>query len=140
MAQKVRRLEAPVRLSRRVLDPIERLARLSGVSASDIVEYILTELFEGDVTDAATASTPPPEVAPERRRRSGPGRTNVISIARARGRRTRDGRRDGHDMAALRRTAEHARERARVARRHAGEACRAAEAARERASAIEPPV
>ena len=73
MSSNVRRLQPEIRLSDRVLRPVERLARVAGVSASEIIEFFLVELLEGDVTPAASpgkaARRPPAAVIPITRAR-----------------------------------------------------------------------
>ena len=73
MPSNVRRLQPVIQLSHRVLAPVERLARVAGVSASEIIESFLVELFEGDVA--------PPPRSDGARRAPAP----VIPITRARG-------------------------------------------------------
>ena len=122
MPLKVRRLPPVVRLSDRVLGPVQRLARMAGVSPSEIVEFVLEELFEGDVA-------PPPAPAPAVSARP-PRLATVTPITRAR-------RHRGAalvDLRALRSHAEQVRQRAQRAREHATAACEAAGSARARAS------
>jgi hypothetical protein len=117
MESRIRRLDPGLRLNDRVLVPVQRLARMTGVSPAEIIEVLLEEIFEGDVP--ATAVTPP-----DIRRRAA-----IIPITRARGF-TRAG--NGIDLAELRREAEELRRRAQAARQRAAAARQAAGVARSR--------
>jgi len=116
MASRIRRLDPGLRLNDRVLVPVQRLARMTGVSPAEIIEALLEEIFEGDVP--ASASAPPS-------RRRAP----IIPITRAR-RFKRAGVRI--DLADLRRQAEDLRRRSQAARHRATAAREAAGAARNR--------
>ena len=63
-----------IRLSLRVLAPLTRLARRTGITCSELLETMLIEIFEGDVASA------PPAPSPPRRRHP----AAVIPIGRAR--------------------------------------------------------
>jgi len=116
MASRIRRLDPGLRLNDRVLVPVQRLARMVGVSPAEIIEALLEEIFEGDVPAAAS----PPSF-----RRRAP----IIPITRARGFK-RAG--VGIDLAELRRQAEDLRRRSQAARQRAAAAREAADAARNR--------
>jgi len=118
MPTRIRRLDPGLRLNDRVLAPVQRLARMAGVSPAEIIEVLLEEIFEGDVASPAAA----PPVRP---------RAAIIPITRARGFR-RAGRRI--DLAALRQQAEGLRRRAQETRQRATAACEAASAARDKSS------
>ena len=64
-----------IHLSLRVLAPLTRLARRTGITCSELLETMLIEIFEGDAASPPPAATPPP-----RRRRP----ADVIPIDRAR--------------------------------------------------------
>ena len=69
MPTRIRRLDAGLRLNDRVLAPVQRLARMAGVSPSDIVELLLEEIFEGEVAPpAAPPSRPRATIIPITRR------------------------------------------------------------------------
>jgi hypothetical protein len=120
MPSKIRRLQPSLRLNERVLGPVRHLARMAGVSPAEIIEFLLEEIFEGEVAPLA-----PPVPAPRR------ARAPVIPISRARAWTPR-----GFDLGALRRGAEVVRSRAQQARRHAAAACDAAGTARENAARL----
>jgi hypothetical protein len=93
MAAKVRCLLPVVRLSPRLYASVERLAALAGVTPSDVVEFVLGEIFEGDLAAPATpppappgaSSRPPARVIPiTRARHAGEGRTPKAAPVRAR--------------------------------------------------------
>ncbi|TMQ15119.1 MAG: hypothetical protein E6K82_26150 [Candidatus Rokuibacteriota bacterium] len=86
MAAKVRCLLPIVRLSPRLYASVDRLAGLAGVTPSDVVEFVLGEILEGEL---ASAWTPPP--APPGPSSKSPAR--VIPITRARRRARNAGRR-----------------------------------------------
>jgi len=115
MPTRIRRLDPGLRLNDRVLAPVQRLARMAGVSPAEIIEFLLEEIFEGDVAPPVLA---PPPTRP---------RAAIIPITRARGFK-RAGR--GIDLAALRQQAEGLRRRAQEARQRGTAACEAASAAR----------
>ena len=64
-----------IHLSLRVLAPLTRLARRTGITCSELLETMLIEIFEGDGASPPPAATPPPH-----RRRP----ADVIPIDRAR--------------------------------------------------------
>jgi hypothetical protein len=76
-----------IRLSDPLLSRVEHLARLAGVTASDVVTFVLTEAFEdGSLPQPAPADDPPPAeplAAPHRHP------ADVIAITRARSREPR---------------------------------------------------
>lgn len=72
MPTRIRRLDPGLRLNDRVLAPVQRLARMAGVSPAEIIEFLLEEIFEGDVARPAAAAPARPRAA-------------VIPITRARG-------------------------------------------------------
>ena len=117
MASRIRRLDPGLRLNERVLLPVQRLARMAGVSPAEIIEVLLEEVFEGDLPAAAVT---PPNI----RRRAA-----IIPITRARGFK-RAG--NGIDLAELRREAEELRRRAQAVRQRAEAARQAAVGARSR--------
>jgi hypothetical protein len=71
-----------VRLSEAMLARVERLAKLANVTTSDVVNYVLVEVFEGEDQPQPEAVPEPPRPAGPRRRPRGPAR--VISITRNR--------------------------------------------------------
>jgi hypothetical protein len=84
-----------IRLSDTMLGKVEHLARLAGVSASDVVEFVLIEVFDGD--GFLDPSPPDGREADPPLRKPGasvPSRSpaDVISITRR--------RRNDHDLAA----------------------------------------
>jgi len=119
MSSRIRRLDPGLRLNDRILVPVQRLARMAGVSPAEIIEFLLEEIFEGEVV-------PPEAVAPPARPRA-----PIIPITRARG-----FQRAGHalDLSALRHQAQDLRCRAREARQRADAARQAAGAAREKSA------
>jgi hypothetical protein len=130
MPDKIRQLDrARIHLSGAVLDQVTNLARLAGVTCSDIVNYVLSEVLADDaqpeVPDAARSRIPG-----RTRRRTRPA--DVIPISR----RERAGTPASMTMSDLRRRAAGTREHARQVRARAVSACQAAGRARERASAI----
>jgi hypothetical protein len=121
---------ARVRLSGPIVDKVSHLARLAGVTSSDIVNYVLSEVLTDDGPEAPPADAPPATPMPHRvRRRREPAA--VIPITR------------GQQAPApvrmtleeLRRRADGVCEHARAARAMAAEACLAAARARDRATA-----
>jgi hypothetical protein len=127
MPGKVRSLDrARIYLSGPVLGHVSNLARLAGVTCSDIVNYVLTEVLTGETQAEALPGAVPP--APGRTgRRARPA--DVIPITRKRPPARLE-------LAELRQRADGAREHARAARARAADACRAASQARERAGAL----
>ena len=117
MPTRIRRLDPGLRLNDRVLGPVQRLARMAGVSPAEIIEFLLEEILEGEVAPPA-----PPPARP---------RAAIIPITRARSFQ-RAGR--ALDLTALRHQAQDLRHRAREARQHAVAACQAAGAAREKSA------
>jgi hypothetical protein len=117
MPSNIRRLHPALRLNERVLGPVRHLARLAGVSPKEIIEFLLEGIFEGDVAPVVPARPRPP--------------ARVIPIARGRRWPLRE-----VDLSKLRRHAEEARRRARLARQHAAAACDAAGSARQKAAEL----
>src|SRR5262245_25182735 len=117
MPSKIRHLNPGLRLNERILDPVRRLARMTGVRPEEIVEFLLAEAFEVEVAAQVPA-------APPRSRRP----AAVIPIWRRQVAR--------RDFAALRRQAEVVRHHAQEARRQAAAACSAAGWAREQARSL----
>jgi hypothetical protein len=128
MPGKVRSLDrARICLSGSVLEHVSNLARLAGVSCSDIVNYVLSEVLTGDTRPEALPGAAPPATG-RASRRARPA--DVIPI-------TRNHRPPARmELAELRRRAAGVREHARAARARAADACRAAGRARERAGAL----
>ena len=117
MESRIRPLDPGLRLNDRVLVPVQRLARMAGVSPAEIIEVLLEEIFAGDTP--ATAVTPP----------SIPRRAAIIPITHARGFKRAASR---IDLAELRREAEELRRRAQAVRQRAAAARQAAGVARSR--------
>jgi hypothetical protein len=138
MRAKLRHLQSVVRLSNRLFVSVQRLARLAGVSCSEIVEVILEEIFEGDLTLRPPSVRPGAVTRPSAINRAGRG--TVIPIERARGFRTANAAADPRDSRALRQWSTELRQRARQARERAAAACAAAERARDKAVRVRPPM
>jgi hypothetical protein len=119
MQARADRFRPVVRLSRRVFAPLERLARLAGVTSSEVAESILREMFEGEMGPAAAVppptAVPPPATPP----------ASVIPISRARSFRPAP--------QLLRRQAAELRARAQRAREQAAATCAASLRVREKA-------
>ena len=116
-ASNIRQLTPSLRLNERVLAPVRHLARMAGVSPEEIIEFVLAEVFEGDLVPAVPRrSGPPAAVIPISRGRTWP--MNEV------------------DLFALRQSAESTRRRAREARRDAAAACDAAISARDMATRL----
>jgi hypothetical protein len=142
MPGKVRPIDrARIRLTGPLLDKVAYLARLAGVTASDIVNYVLGEVLTDDAQPEAQPEAPPtPTQAPPAPRQAPPaprrgtrrtGPADVIPISRRQPARVPA----RMEMAELRHRAVDAREHARAARARATDACVAAARARDRAMA-----
>ena len=84
-----------IRLSDTMLGKVEHLARLAGVSPSDVVEFVLIEVFDGDgFLDPSPPDGREADPSPRKPGASVPSRSpaDVISITRR--------RRNDHDLAA----------------------------------------
>jgi hypothetical protein len=131
MAGKVRSLSPDtVRLRRNVLEPLQRLAHLAGVSVSEVVEFVLMEVLHDDPIGPAQTTplaTDSKASAPLHRKPA-----TVIPLVRARPRRVPAllARLREVDLARLRQRAVEAREHARMVRQRAESACRSAANAR----------
>jgi hypothetical protein len=132
MSGKIRAIDGRyIRLSGPLRSHVEHLARLAGVTASDVVTFALTEAFEdGALRPPAPADVPPqPAPLPARPRR----RADVIPITRARS----SGPRwvlECLDASYLRRQAADLRKIARAVRARAAQACHNADDARARST------
>jgi hypothetical protein len=71
-----------VRLSDAMLARVEHLAKLANVTTSDVVNYVLSEVFEGEDQAQPEAVAEPPRPVARRRRARGPA--DVIPITRSR--------------------------------------------------------
>ena len=133
MPGRVRRLDRHyVRLSSHTLAHVEHLARLAGVSSSDVIHYVLSEVFEGGLPAADRADvSPTPPIAPAVPSRRRPA--EVIPITRRH--RVEAGRAEPviPDHAGLRERASEVRRLAREARERAAAARGRADSAQERA-------
>jgi hypothetical protein len=130
MPSRIRRLQPVIRLSERVLLPVQRLAHLAGVSCSEVIEFFLAELFEGE---AVPEPAPAPRPAPP-----APGRpAAVIPIGRARRARAPSAVTPSGDSGWLLARSAELRERARQARDHAAAACERALRARDSALRVQ---
>lgn len=134
MPGRVRRLDRHyVRLSSHTLAHVEHLARLAGVSSSDVINYVLSEVFEGGLPAADRAGVPPtPPIAPAVSSRRRPA--EVIPITRRH--RVEAGRAEPvtiQDQADLRERASEARRLALGARERAAAARGRVDSAQERA-------
>jgi len=130
MPAKVRAIDHRyIRLNPSLLSHVEHLARLAGVTSSDVVTFVLTEAFEdGSLRPSAPADVQPepaPFPTPPRRR------ADVIPITRARCGGPR-GTLARLDASYLRRQAADLRQMARAVRERAARACHAADDARAR--------
>ena len=114
-----------IRLSLRVLAPLTRLSRRTGITCSELLETMLIEIFEGDVASALPAATPLP-----RRRRP----ADVIPIERARRVPPPVGPR--LTAAKLRARSQELRARCKAAHTRAAAACEAARRVREQTLAL----
>jgi len=112
-----------IRLSLRVLAPLTRLARRTGITCSELLETMLIEIFESD------AASPPAATSPPR-----PRTADVIPIDRARRTEPPAGLR--LTAATLCARSEELHARCEAARTRAAAACAAARAAREQALAL----
>jgi hypothetical protein len=137
MPAKIRHLQPIVRLSHRLFASVQRLAHLAGVSYSEVVEVILTEVLEADATAPCIDVSRP---APSAVDRGGRRRPSVIPIERARRFRSAVAHTiddiEPLDGRALRQRSAQLRDRAHRARDRAAEVCAAAERARQNAERI----
>jgi hypothetical protein len=115
-----------VRLTPEVFIPVQRLARLAGVSASAIVEFLLSEVFRDDSL-ASELQPARPEVPAHRATPRPPRPASVIPLWRARTARLGIG---GPALAEIRAHARELCRHAREARGRAATACRRAARAR----------
>jgi hypothetical protein len=130
MPSRIRRLQPVIRLSERVLLPVQRLAHLAGISCSEVVEFFLTELFESE--SAAVPEPAPPPPPPARRHPA-----TVIPIDRARRSRAPSAGGPSSGSGWLLARSAQLRERARQARDHAAAACERALRARDSALRVQ---
>jgi hypothetical protein len=124
-----------VRLSEGMLARVEHLAKLANVTTSDVVNYVLTEVFEGEDRPQPEAAVPElPRPAPPRRQPRGPA--DVIPITRNRcpvAPSPRSIQLMFGDLDYLRLQAADSRKLARRARAYAADVCERASRARHRA-------
>jgi hypothetical protein len=137
MPGKVRLIDRGIHLSGPVRAQVEYLARLAGVAPSEIVNFVLTEVFSGEDGESLLPEGVPADPlrrrAFESQRQRGPA--DVIPIQRHR-RATAPASRvpgDYYDHAYLRRQAASLRQTAHAARARAAEVCKLARGARTRA-------
>jgi hypothetical protein len=83
MAGRIRAIDCRfIRLTDPVRANVDRLARLAGVTGSEVVNFVLTEVFaEADDADGTVAPAPTPSPVPVPRRRAR-GPADVIPITR----------------------------------------------------------
>jgi hypothetical protein len=118
-----------VRLRRHVLEPVQRLAHLAGMSVQDVVELVLLEVLQGEETGPAR------EAATEHRY-SKPAKVIPILRARAEQLPARLAWLRSVDLRGLRRKAAEARDHAKTVRQRAERVCRSAVEARTAASRL----
>lgn len=121
-----------------MLRRVDDLARMAGVSAHDVLNFVLSEVFESGVLGSEPGADPPEEfpTAPVHRRQAPRSRrpADVIPITRRHRKALPETRIfEFLDLGYLRRQADEARRLARAARACAVEACGRANSARTRA-------